>query len=192
MSSHAARTIAVTIAVVAIGGGAALLAHTMSARSASTDQPTLLTTPGISTPPAMTAVEPAPLPSAPTPSTPANSGAARPSAIETLAPSPTDSRTPAGVSVTVTFSGWNSTSKSFEIGGYANTLETAGTCTVTMTASGATVTRTVPSTPDATTTSCGTLSVPISALTGGSWDAVLSYSSPTSIGTSATVTVEVP
>ncbi len=190
MSSPAARTIIIMVAVVALGGSAALVARTMSERNTSTNQPTHSTAPGSSASPAQTGAAPAP--SVSTSTTPAAPGDPRPSASETSPPSSPDGQTQAAVSVTVTFSGWNSTSKAFEIGGYVNTLETAGTCMVTMTSGSATVTRTAPSRPDATTTSCGTLSVPISALTSGSWNAVLSYSSSTSIGTSATVAVEVP
>jgi hypothetical protein len=63
---------------------------------------------------------------------------------------------------------------------------------VTMSSGGASVTRSAASTPDATTTSCGAISVPRSALASGSWEATLSYASSTSSGASPPVKVDVP
>jgi hypothetical protein len=47
-------------------------------------------------------------------------------------------------------------------------------------------------TPSAATTDCGEVRVGGDALTSGTWEAVLTYTSETSVGESAAVEVEVP
>lgn len=96
------------------------------------------------------------------------------------------------VTVTTTFWGWDPAAGAATVGGYADTLEPAGTCTLTLTGPAATVTRSAAATPDASTMSCGDLSVAGAELATGTWQAVLSYASPTSTGTAAAVTVDVP
>ena len=88
---------------------------------------------------------------------------------------------------------WNATSSAVEAGGYVSgVLEMEGRCTLTLTARGTTRTATSAAEPDATTMSCGSLSVPGSDLSPGTWTAVLTYESGTARGGSAPFEVDVP
>jgi hypothetical protein len=94
--------------------------------------------------------------------------------------------------VNVTFYGWDATRQVVQVGGYVTgVIESGGTCTLTLTQGGRTVTGSGPARPDATTTSCGALTVAGSQLGSGSWSAVLSYRSADHTGTSAAVPVQV-
>ncbi|MFB9956392.1 hypothetical protein [Cellulomonas denverensis] len=113
-----------------------------------------------------------------------------------LDPEPSTPAAPGGgtatVDVVTTYYGWNTTSAAVEVGAYAATVESDGVCTLTLTGPGGTVTAQGSALADASSTSCGELSVPGTQLSSGSWQAVVGYSSPRSRGTSAAVTVEVP
>ena len=128
-------------------------------------------------------------PPAPSPSAPAASE--EPSAPPAPEPGTTDAPL-APATVTVTFSGWDAAAGAAVVGGYVDTLEGSGTCTITMTLGDKVVTRAATATPDATTMSCGELSVPRTALSAGTWQTVLSYSSTTRAGSAPAVTIEVP
>lgn len=95
------------------------------------------------------------------------------------------------VNVIVTISDWNGTNQVAEVAGYANVIEADGTCTLTMTRDKTTVTTVRSASSDASTTSCGMLSIAGSRLTAGSWNAVLSYESATSHGASTPISIEV-
>jgi phosphoribosylformylglycinamidine (FGAM) synthase-like amidotransferase family enzyme len=107
-------------------------------------------------------------------------------------PSPTLAPKLRRVHVVTTFAGWNATSGSVEVGGYATVVERAGTCTLRLIHGDQVVTRKHTASADATTVACGGFSVPGSALTAGAWQAVLAYSSSKSTGEAAAVTVKVP
>ncbi|MGY1754898.1 hypothetical protein [Blastococcus sp. SYSU D01042] len=95
--------------------------------------------------------------------------------------------------VQITYYGWNPGSSVVEINGFVPTLvEEGGTCTVTLTQAGASVTATREATPNVTNTACGELTVPGEQLGAGAWSAVLSYESDGSSGASAPVEVQVP
>lgn len=131
------------------------------------------------------------------PSTPAEPSATAPAPTEAppATPAPTAGATDAPLgtaTVTVTFSGWDAAAGAAVVGGYVDALESAGTCAVSMTRGSSVVTRSASATPDATTMSCGELSVPRAALTPGTWQAVLSYTSTTRAGSAPAVTIEVP
>jgi hypothetical protein len=80
-----------------------------------------------------------------------------------------------------------------EVDGYvAGLVEESGTCTVTLTSGTRSARATGPAWPDASTTSCGSIVVPVDRLDAGTWRAVLSYASPSSAGSSAPVDVTVP
>lgn len=101
--------------------------------------------------------------------------------------------TPATTDVTISYIGWVVGSASVEASAYASVIESAGSCTLTLVQDD----RTVVSTPheaaaDATSTACGTLSVPRTGLAPGTWTATVSYRSSSTIGTSTPTTVEVP
>jgi hypothetical protein len=95
------------------------------------------------------------------------------------------------VPVVVTYSGFNPTAGAVQLGGYAGVVEDGGTCTLTLTQGGAKVAATSRASADASTTTCGELSVPRAKLAPGTWQAVLSYASATHTGTAAPVPVEV-
>lgn len=113
-----------------------------------------------------------------------------PTAVATDAPRPATGR---DVAVTVTYSGWDDRAADVEVDGFVTgVVEQGGTCTLTLTSGSSTVTEQHPAHADASTTQCGTVTVPGSRLAPGSWRAVLGYSSATSNGTSAPVPVTVP
>jgi hypothetical protein len=98
-----------------------------------------------------------------------------------------------GLPVALTFADWNATTAAVEVDGYlAGLVEDGGTCTLTLTQGGTTVTAEVPGTADAATTSCGGATVPGTDLAPGTWTAVLSYRSDTTTGSSAPAEVTVP
>lgn len=92
----------------------------------------------------------------------------------------------------MSFSGFDVAAGAARVGGYADTLEEHGMCTLTMTLGNATATQSVDATPDATTMSCGSLEIPRGKLGTGSWLAVLSYRSTDRAGSAPAVTIEVP
>ena len=116
--------------------------------------------------------------------------AADPTDVATDAP--VTPETGADVTVLITYADWNSSASVVEAAGYAGVVESGGTCTLTLSGSGGTATTTVPAEADASTTVCGGLQVPRSQLAAGTWQAVLSYASATSTGSSDPVEVTVP
>jgi hypothetical protein len=123
--------------------------------------------------------------------------------IDPTKPDPTDVATDAPVTVTpnadgglpvvLTFADWNGTTEAVEVDGYlAGIVEDGGSCTLTLTQGGTTVTAEVPGTADAATTSCGGAAVPGRQLAPGTWTAVLGYRSGTTTGSSAPAEVTVP
>lgn len=133
------------------------------------------------------------------PSPPASTTPARPAASTTEVPPEadvaTDERvaiTGEAVAVTLTDWGWSAAESSLRAAGFVEgVVQAHGTCTLTATRGGVTVTAQQPALPDASTTSCGELRIPGDELTGGIWRVVLSYESPSSAGASAPVDVEV-
>jgi hypothetical protein len=105
----------------------------------------------------------------------------------------TDSPAPRTTDVVLSFAGWNGKTAAVEAGGYLSpVVESGGTCTLALTKGGHTVTAVAPALADATTTSCGNLSVPRARLTAGTWSAVLRYASKTTAGASDPMPVTVP
>ena len=98
---------------------------------------------------------------------------------------------PGPTTVTVTFWGYDPAAAAVVVGGYADVVETGGTCTLTLTRGTSTATATASAVPDAATTSCGTVTVPRDQLSPGTWTAELRYASPTAAGSAAPVTIEV-
>lgn len=120
-------------------------------------------------------------------------------ASDTPVPAPTagaaDPTDPAGAAaeVVITYSGWTDAPAGVEVGAYlAGVAESGGTCTLTLTSGAGSATAAVPGEPDAASTSCPNLTVPGTALSSGTWSAVVSYESPSTSGTSAPVEVVVP
>ena len=94
--------------------------------------------------------------------------------------------------VDVTFGGWQAATASVEVGGYAGVVEEDGTCTLQLSQGSTSVTASSPGSPDATTTSCGTLTIAGTSLRPGTWTGVLRYESPRTVGESTSITIEVP
>lgn len=132
----------------------------------------------------------------PTPSAVRTTPAPPPSVSPSVAPSPASSAPPAAslttVGVLTTFAGWNSSTSSVDVGGYADAVESDGMCTLTLSRASANVVRSQAATVDASTTSCGGFTVAAKDLSSGTWDARLTYSSPRSTGSAAPVSIEVP
>jgi len=94
--------------------------------------------------------------------------------------------------VTITWFGWEPDAREVQLAGFVGgVVEDGGVCTLTLTKGGATASGAKKALADASTTSCGELSVPGDQVSPGTWQAVLSYSSAGHTGTSETVDVEV-
>lgn len=92
----------------------------------------------------------------------------------------------------MTFAAWQPATASVEVGGYADVVEEDGTCTLELSQGSASVSTTSTASPDATTTSCGILTIAGTTLQPGPWTAVLRYESPRTAGESPPITIEVP
>ena len=115
-----------------------------------------------------------------------------PESGQTLATDPPVVATAAAVPVKVTFYGWQADERQVLVGGYvAGIVEDGGTCTLTLTQGGTTVTEQVQATADASSTACGAITVSGDRLAGGTWQAVLSYASGSHAGAAPAVPVEV-
>lgn len=101
---------------------------------------------------------------------------------------------PLGVApVFVTFAGVEPSVDGVEVSGFvASVVEADGTCSLLLTGEAESVQVSREAVPNASTTSCGALVVPLTQLSSGTWSAVLSYSSSTSNGSSDPVSIEVP
>lgn len=99
----------------------------------------------------------------------------------------------AAVQVVVPSAEWDATSSSVQASAYVSgVVESDGTCTLVLTQGARRATSEIPAVPDATTTSCGVVAVPGDQLAPGTWQAVVTYRSPSSSGTSKPTTVVVP
>jgi len=103
-------------------------------------------------------------------------------------PSPTNSTKK---SITPIMTSWGA-NPNVEVRGYVPGIsEENGTCTVTLTKDGQKVTESATATPDATTVSCGLITIAKSRVSAGTWSATLSYSSAKYEGVSASKSIEV-
>lgn len=106
--------------------------------------------------------------------------------------SPVTSR-PSVVSVQVTRAGWDPVLGGIvAVGVIPNILEGGGTCSVSATREGTTVSETVAGEPDAASTVCRETRIGAERLAPGEWKVVIQYISPTSTGESEEVVVVVP
>lgn len=111
----------------------------------------------------------------------------------TAAPEDDEADGLASVAVSLTYTGYDAAAAAVVAGGYAaDVVEADATCTLVLRRGGAELRGEALGTPSATTTDCGEVRVGGDALTSGSWEAVLSYTSETSAGESAAVEVLVP
>jgi|tagenome__1003787_1003787.scaffolds.fasta_scaffold20968660_2 hypothetical protein len=126
---------------------------------------------------------------------PVDPSATDPTGVATDPPARSTGRDNGGgeVSVLLTYSGWNASAAQVEVDGYVpGVAEDGGTCLLTLTRGGTTVTASVPGTENVADTDCGGAAVPGSKLSQGSWTAVLSYDSAATHGASSPVEVQVP
>jgi hypothetical protein len=139
---------------------------------------------------------PAPSASSPAPSlepSPTTSAAPPAEPTPTPAPSGGDSGATRTVDVVVTTSGWQPTTGAVEVSAYVTAVEAGGTCTLDLVGpAGATAQASQSAEPDASSTSCGLLTVPGSRLARGTWQGTVTYVSPSSSGTAALSPIEVP
>lgn len=172
-----------------VAAGVAVVAALGHAPSAGDGTPTSVatTTTGPGTPPPVT-----PTSSATPPPPSASTTPAAPPATPTTQPTTTAPAThPSLAPTTVSISTAQWSDGAARVSGFATVVEEGGTCTLTLTKGSVTVTGSRPATVDATTTSCGVVQVSDPRLTPGTWQAVLSYTSRTSTGTSAPTTITI-
>ena len=78
----------------------------------------------------------------------------------------------------ITSYGQDPSSKEALVGGFVpGTVESGGSCTLTLEKDGKKVTATNPATPNASTVSCGVIAIARDKLSAGTWSATLSYAS---------------
>ncbi|MGY2067549.1 hypothetical protein [Blastococcus sp. SYSU DS0619] len=107
------------------------------------------------------------------------------------APAPAED--PIGVLVRQTYSGWDPDSSSVVVGAVvAGIIESGGTCTLTVAQGLTELTASSKGVADASTTTCGRMSVPGEDMDAGEWTALVSYESPAADGESQTFSVVVP
>lgn len=161
----------------------ALLALCGCAAAGSGDRPTTTAT----TPTRPTVAPPSSQSAAPSPSR--GSAPASPTAAPTAASPTTD---PAQVAVQLTSAAWSAADQAVEVSAFVPVVEEGGTCTVTLTSGSRSAQASGPAYPDASSTSCGLLSVPAAQLGSGTWTAVVTYRSSLTRAISDPTPVEVP
>ena len=88
---------------------------------------------------------------------------------------------------------WDAAAGAVVAGGYVSpVIEDGGTCTLVLTRPGTSVSTDSAAAADATTTACAELSLPVSELSAGEWQAELRYESDTTEAVSDPLPVEVP
>ena len=94
--------------------------------------------------------------------------------------------------VVITYGYVDPTTAAVVVAGYVgNVVEETGTCTLKLTKGATVLEAESTGMADAGSTACGALQIDASQLTAGTWTAVLEYSSPTTSGTSDSMTIEV-
>lgn len=97
------------------------------------------------------------------------------------------------VAVSLTYTGYDASAAAVVAGGYAaGVVEEDATCTLVLRRDGVELRGESLGTSNVTTTDCGEVRVGGDELTSGTWEAVLSYTSDTSVGKSAAGEVVVP
>ena len=97
------------------------------------------------------------------------------------------------VAVSLSYTGYDAAAGAVVAGGYAaDVVEEDATCTLVLRRGGVELRGESLGTANVTTTDCGEVRVGGDALTSGTWEAVLSYTSDTSVGASSVGEVVVP
>ncbi|MGY1606875.1 MULTISPECIES: hypothetical protein [unclassified Geodermatophilus] len=113
-----------------------------------------------------------------------------PEDVATDAPPPSDGDALQAVLTSVT---WEAANAAVQATGYVSgVVEVGGTCTLTLTSGPTVLSTTTQALADASTTSCGQISLADPRLSTGTWQAVLSYVSDTGEGASQAAEVVVP
>jgi hypothetical protein len=122
-----------------------------------------------------------------------NSPSAVPEPTQVVTDAPITIGPATDTSIFLTRSEWDADASAVYVSGYLEgVVEDDGTCTLTLTKDGQSVSATKPGTSNVTNTSCGQLTIAGSELSTGVWTATVSYSSSASSGSSEPVQVEVP
>lgn len=183
----------ITISIVAailLAGGIYLAAQPGDAEPTPT---TPLTSPGLTPTPEPATSEPTTSePSAAEPTAPTPDSTTTPVEPTTPAPSPTQTEAPNAADVFLSYATWNATSGAVEAGGYASGIDPTGSCTLVLSQGGQSVEVTIDAAVDASSMSCGGLSVSGGQLSAGTWDATLHYVSANKSGGSESLQVVVP
>lgn len=86
----------------------------------------------------------------------------------------------------LTYYQWDAASSTLEVGGNVPGLvDAGGSCVVTATRAGVTVTQSFGASAQASSTECGTMRLTSPKLTSGAWNLIIGYRSPRATGTSA-------
>ena len=184
MHTKTRRLLVVSLAVVAAGGvaaGGVAVAARGPAHSDAASEPTASATPAAT-------------PSTGRPTSESTSPAAATRTAAGSGTSQASSPTPgAKAQVFLAYADWDPAGARLEAAGFVSGLiQSGGTCTLTATLNGRSVTTTSDAEADATTTNCGQLTLPADQLVPGEWDVTLSYRSATHRGTSQPTPVTVP
>ena len=108
-------------------------------------------------------------------------------------PAATDAPRPAVTDVVLARAGVDAATGAVRGAGHVSpVVESGGTCTLELRRGGRTLSASGPAEPDATTTVCGGLAVPVADLEPGEWEAVLVYRSASTSGESEPLVVRVP
>jgi hypothetical protein len=184
MTRTGRRALVLLTALVVVGGtGAAAWALTNGNGAAADTGTAPASSSGAPTPPA------APTSGSSTSSAPSAPTTSAGAAASTSASAQTGRQ----VGVVLGYADWDAADGVVEAAGFViDVIENGGTCTLTLSSAGSTVSATATGAADATTTNCGRLTIPRAGLAAGSWRAVLTYQSPAAHGTSEAMTVEVP
>ncbi len=164
-----------------------------------TASPTSAATPPAAVPSEAAPSEPAPSPDAGATEEKAGDQAAEPTAqpVPSDSPEGDEAAGQAGglvpVAVSLSYTGYDPGERAVVAGGYADgVVEVDATCTLILRRDGVELRGESHGTPNVTTTDCGEVRVGGDALTSGTWEAVLGYTSDTSVGESAAGEVVVP
>lgn len=99
---------------------------------------------------------------------------------------------PSASAVVISYSGWDATDQQAQASAFVQSVVTDnGQCTLTLTQGTSVRTVSKAATPDVSTTQCGTMSIARAQLAPGTWNAVVTFSSASTSGTSAPFSIVV-
>lgn len=184
--------IAWTVVVVCLLGGAAGLA--LSRRDLTSPAVASPSVPGTSTVSTSPSAAASPTGTSAAPVAPATPNTSAPTTAPTTAPATSSPMPPRkqDATVIITYADVVPDTGTIEVGAYASLVEEGGTCRLVATNGSATVETSRRAALDASTTSCGGLTLARARTGSGTWTLTVTYESSTSSGTSEPATVTVP